>query len=154
MTDYVAFEGRIEPLIWGKATYMILRLPPEVCLTLGDAKRVEGEIADHPVNLAPVRAPVVDGAFLWAGKSLLARIGVAPGDLVEGRLRPADPDLVDPPDYVEAALRAAGLINAWRGLTAGKQRGLLYKTDTAKSGPTRAKRIAALLHLLHGANGT
>jgi len=154
VTDYVAFEGMVEPLIWGKASYTILRLPPEVCLALGDAKRVEGEIADHPVNLAQVRAPVVEGAFLWAGKSLLARIGVAPGDLVEVCLRPANPDLVDTPEDVEAALRAAGLIDAWRGLTAGKQRGLLYKVDTAKSGATRAKRIAALLNLLLGANGT
>ena len=27
MSDWVAFEGEVEPLAWGRATYTILRLP-------------------------------------------------------------------------------------------------------------------------------
>ncbi len=26
--DWVTFEGRVEPLTWGRSTYTILRLPP------------------------------------------------------------------------------------------------------------------------------
>jgi len=97
MSDYLTFEGRVEPLVWGRSTYTILRLPPEVSAKLGAARRVEGEIAYHPVNLAPTRAPVVEGPFLWAGQSLLDRPGITPGEVVEVRLRPVPDDRVDTP---------------------------------------------------------
>jgi Bacteriocin-protection, YdeI or OmpD-Associated len=143
--DYVSFEGRIEPMVWGRATYTILRLPPDVAAQLGSAKRVEGEMNEHPVNLAPTRAPVLDDPFLWAGQSLLERIGAAPGDVVEVRLRPADPDLVVVDEDIEQALRAAGVIGQWAQLTPGKQRGLLYQVGSAKTPATRQKRIASLI---------
>ncbi len=147
MTGWLAFEGRIEPLEWGRATYTILRLPADIAAVLEaqGAQRVEGEIADHPVNLGITRAPVVDGPFLWTGRSLLDRIGVEPGEALEVRLRPASPDEVDLPDDVAIALRGADLSDAWEALTPGRRRGLLHQVATAKTQPTRAKRIAALL---------
>lgn len=145
MSDWVTFEGMVETVDWGRATYTILRLPDTVAEALAGTRRVEGEIADHPVNLAITRAPVVDGPFLWAGQSLLDRVGIAPGDRVEIRLRPAPDDRVDTPPDVAAALAAAGLTARWEALTPGKRRGLLYKIDTAKTAPTRSKRIAALI---------
>jgi len=147
MSDWLTFEGQVEPLLWGRATYTILRLPPDVAdaLTAQRAKRVEGEINDHPVNLGLSRAPVVDGLFLWAGQSLLDRIGITPGEWLEVRLRPAPDDRVDVADDIAAALRAAGVSDRWEALTAGKRRGMLYQIDTAKTAPTRAKRIAALI---------
>jgi Bacteriocin-protection, YdeI or OmpD-Associated len=145
MSDYVTFDGRIEPMVWGKSTYTILRIPPAIVDALGNARRVEGDIAEHPINLAPTRAPVVEGAFLWAGQSLLDRIGIAPGDVVEVRLRPAPDDRVDLPDDVALAMRAAGVSADWDALTPGKRRGLLYKIDTAKTDVTRQKRIASLV---------
>jgi Bacteriocin-protection, YdeI or OmpD-Associated/Domain of unknown function (DUF1905) len=146
MTDYVTFDGRIVPMLWGTATYTILPVPPHVITALGATKRVEGEINDHPVNLALTRAPVMDGVFLWAGQSLLTRVGIAPGDRVEVRLRPAPDDRVDLPDDVAHALR--GVMAVWQALTPGKRRGLLYQVDTAKTAATRAKRIAKLLESL------
>lgn len=147
MSDWLTFDGRVEPVVWGRATYTILRLPPDVAhsLTALRAKRVEGEINDYPVNLALTRAPVVDGPFIWAGQSLLDRIGVTPGERLEVRLRPAPDDRVDVADDIAAALCLAGLTAAWEALTAGKRRGMLYQIDTAKTAPTRAKRIAALI---------
>jgi hypothetical protein len=142
---WVTFEGRVEPVEWGRATYTILRLPPEVAAALHPARRVEGEISDHPVNLALTRAPVVEGVFLWAGASLLDRIGIAPGEPVEVRLRPAPDDRVDIDPDVEAALREAGQTAAWEGLTPGRRRSLLYLVSTAKTAPTRARRIADLV---------
>ena len=149
-TDWVEFEGRIEPLLWGRATYTILRLPRDAAANLAarGAKRVEGEINDHPVNLGLSRAPVVDGPFLWAGQSLLDRLGVEPGEVLEVRLRPAPDDRVDTPDDIAAALRAAGVTAGWEALTPGKRRGLLYQIATAKTAPTRTKRIAALIQTL------
>lgn len=142
---YVTFDGLIEPLVWGRATYTILRLPSDVAAQLGDAKRVEGEINEHPVNLAPTRAPVIADAFLWAGQSLLDRIGATPGEVVEVRLRPADPDLVVVDDDIFAALRAAGVAEAWAQLTPGKQRGLLYQVTSAKTPATRQKRLSVMI---------
>ena len=145
MSDWVAFDGVIEPVEWGKATYTILRLPEAAVAALGATKRVEGEIAEHWVNLALSRAPVVEGVFLWAGASLLDRMGIVPGEPVEVRLRPAPDDQVDTPEDVAAALRAAGMTAVWEGLTAGKRRGMLYQIGSAKTAPTRAKRIDAMI---------
>lgn len=143
--DWIAFEARIEPMAWGRNTYTILRLPPEIVSALDGARRVEGEIGDHPVNLAVTRAPVLDDPFLWAGKAFLEAAGLEPGAPVEVRLRPADPAAVDLPDDVCAALRAAGRTADWAALTPGRRRGLLHGIGTAKRAKTRAKRIADLL---------
>lgn len=148
MSDWVTFEGRVEPLVWGRATYTILRLPDAVVAALGDTRRVEGEIAEHPVNLAFSRAPVVDGVFLWAGSMLLDRIGIVPGEPVEVRLRPAADDRVDLAPDIEAALRAGGVLERWESLTPGKRRGLLYQIGTAKTEGTRRKRILKLMEHL------
>lgn len=151
-TDWIEFEGRVEPMIWGKATYRILRLPSHVTDRLRSlgAKRVEGEINEHPVNMALSRAPVVDGVFLWAGASVLDRIGIAPGEQLDIRLRPAPDDQVDTPDDVVLAIMAEGISASWEALTPGKRRGLLYQIRTAKTANTRAKRIAALADALIG----
>ncbi len=150
MTDYVTFEGRIEAVEWGRATYTILRLPPDIAagFAMRKARRVEGEINDHPVNLALTRAPVVEGVFLWAGQSLLDRTGIEPGTPVEVRLRPAPDDAVELPDDVTAALRAAGRTGAWEVLSPGKRRGMLYQVESAKTAQTRAKRVSLLVSSL------
>ena len=148
MSDYITFTGRVETLVWGKSTYTILRLPPDVVAALHPARRVEGEVKDHPVNLALTRAPVVEGVFLWAGQSLLDRVGITPGEPVEVRLRAAPDDRVDTPDDIAAALRASGASAAWDALTPGKRRGLIYQISAAKTDATRSKRIAALIETL------
>jgi hypothetical protein len=140
---WVWFEGAVTQMPWGRATYTILPLPEDVTSALRPARRVEGEIAEHPVNLAITRAPVWPGAFLWAGQSLLDRIGIAVGERVEVRLRPAPDDRVDLAPDVATAL--AGVMAAWEALTPGKRRSLLYPIDSAKTAPTRAKRIAEMV---------
>lgn len=148
MSDWLTFEGVIEPVLWGETTYTILRLPDEVseALVAAGARRVEGEFGEHPVNLALTRAdPVGGGAFLWAGKSLLAATGLAPGEVFEVRLRPAPDDAVETPEDVARALRLAGRTARWDALTPGKRRGLLYKIATAQTEGTRQKRIAQMI---------
>lgn len=147
MSEYYDFEGQITPMEWGKSVYTILRLPDDVAnaLEAEGAKRVEGEINDHPVNLALTKAPVIDGVFLWTGKSLLSEIGISPGDHFDVRLRKADADAVDMPDDVILALRQAEASDRWNALTPGKQRGLLHTINTAKRAETRQKRIAKMI---------
>lgn len=150
MIDWVTFESEVTPMEWGRATYTVIRVPDDAVAALGATRRVEGEIAEYPVNLALTRAPAIEGVFLWAGQSLLDRIGVAPGERVELRLRPAPDDRVDTPPEVEAALRGTGLLPAWGALTPGRRRGLLHKISTARTDATREKRIAALVVELSG----
>ncbi len=147
MSGYHVFEGRIDPLEWGDVTYTVLRLPQEVtdALTEEGAKRVEGEIGDHPINLAISKAPVIEGAFLWTGKSLLVAAGLEPGESLEVRLRKADVNVVETPADVTAAIHSAGKSAAWEALTAGKRRGMLYQVSNAKRAETRAKRIQKLI---------
>jgi Bacteriocin-protection, YdeI or OmpD-Associated/Domain of unknown function (DUF1905) len=147
VTKYVTFEGRIEPLVWGNLTYTIVRLPQDIAasLTTAGAKRVEGEMAEHPVNLALSRGAGVEGVFLWAGKSLLGRTSLLVGDTIEVRLRPAPDDLVDTPEDILAALHQGDAMTQWDCMTSGKRRGLIYKISTAKTAPTRAKRVASLI---------
>ena len=145
MSDFVSFDGAVEPMEWGNSVYTVLRIPPEVLDALGPTKRVEGEINDHPVNMALTKAPVFDGVFVWAGKSVLKDIGIEPGERIEVRLRPAPDDAVDVPPDVINAIRSAGLTDAWDALTPGRKRGLLHSVNTAKRAETRIKRIAKLL---------
>ena len=146
MTDWLAFEARIEPMEWGKNTFTIVRLPDDVIEALpAGTKRIEGEFGDFPVNLALTKAPAVDGTFVYAGKTVLRDSGLQPGEVFDARIRPADPSQVDTPDDVAAALRAADRSADWAALTPGKQRGLLHLVNTAKRAETRAKRIAKLI---------
>lgn len=149
--DWITFEAAIEPMEWGRATYTILPLPPRIVAALGPTRRVEGEIGDHPVNLAITRAPVRDGPFLWTGRALLDAVGIEPGEPVEIRLRPAPDDAVDTPPDVVHALRAAEATAAWAALTPGRRRTLLHPVASARRPETRARRIGALLRALHDA---
>lgn len=148
MSDYTTFEASIISMEWGSKTYTVLPLPDEIdeSLRAQGAKRVEGELNDHPVNLALNRAPdVIAQTFLWTGRALLDQIDVAPGECFEARLRPVDPDLVEVPADVTAALRASGVSEAWDSLTAGAQRGHLHRITTAKRAETRVSRIQKLI---------
>ncbi|WP_299688796.1 YdeI/OmpD-associated family protein [uncultured Tateyamaria sp.] len=146
MTDWVVFEAQIQPMEWGKATYTIVRLPEEVTKALPKGtKRVEGEFGEFPVNLALTKAPVIDGVYVYTGKTFLRDSGLAPGDVFEARIKPADPDAVETPDDVACALRAAGHSANWAALTPGKRRSLLHLVNTAKRAETRANRIAKLI---------
>lgn len=150
MSDYHAFEARIVPMPWGDAVYTVVPLSEDVLARLGKTKRVEGEFNDHPVNLAIAKAPtdVINTPFLWAGKSLLDRVGLAPGETFEARLRPAPDDDVEVPSDLVNALRSSGLTEVWEALTPGKRRSALYPLETAKRPETRANRIAKLLDSL------
>lgn len=147
MSDWITFEATITPVEWGEKTYTVLHLPDDVaaCLNAQGARRVEGELSDHPVNLPLAKAPVINGVFLYSGKTFLCDTGLEPGAVFEARLRPADPDAVEVPADVRAAVRSAGRSADWDALTPGRQRGILHHVCAAKGAQTRAKRIAKLV---------
>ena len=147
MSDgWVYFEGVIAPMEWGKNTYTILPLPEEVVAALpAGTKRIEGEFGDFPVNLALTKAPVIDSVFVYTGKAFLRDSGLEVGMPFDARIRAVDPDLVEMPEDVMAALRAAGRSADWAALSPGQQRGRLHLVNTAKRADTRTKRIATLI---------
>lgn len=147
MDGYLHFEGHIDPLVRGRTIDTVPPLPDGVARApeARGVRRVEGEIAGYPVNLALTRAPETPQAILGTGKSLLDRRSVEPGDRVEVRLRPSPDDAVDLPDDLDTALRAAGRTAAWQALISGRHRDELYRIATAKRAETRTRRIAALL---------
>ena len=64
MTDWVAFEGVVEPVVWGKSTYTVLRLPDAAVAALGFALSVVPALWGFiMVNGDPANAAV----NLWAG---------------------------------------------------------------------------------------
>ena len=147
MSDsWVCFDGVIEPMAWGRNTYTILRLPDAVIDALPKGtKRIEGEFGEFPINLALTKAPVIDAVFVYTGKTFLRDSGLVVGAPFEARVRAVDPDLVEMPEDVTAALPAAGRSADWAKLTPGQQRGKLHLVNTAKRADTRAKRIATLI---------
>lgn len=141
------FDALVEPVHWGRSRYTVIRLPAAL---VADAerqgtRRVAGDIDGTAVNLAVTTAPVVDGPFVYAGASVLRRIGVRAGDPVTCRLAPADPDDVPLADDVRDALVAADLLGAWDALTPATRRRRLYAVDSGASAATRAKRLAELV---------
>jgi hypothetical protein len=128
-----AFEALIEPVQWGRSTYTVIRIPEVLADAAREAgtRRVEGTIDGADVNLAVTRAPVVDGPFLWAGRSLLRRIGVDAGAVVECRLRPAHEEDVLLPEDVAERLADAGVLQRWEGLPPADRRRRLYPVESA-----------------------
>lgn len=142
-----AFDAIVEAVAWGRSTYTLLRIPQPLAEAAREAgtRRVEGTIDGAPVNLAITRAPVVDQPFVWAGRSLLRRLGADAGAVVECRLRPVDDDVVLLPADVAAALADAGVLERWESSPPAERRRRLYPIESAARPETRAKRIEALV---------
>ena len=144
----MTFTGQIVPMTWGNSAYTVLPVPAEIVAALGPTKRVEGEINEHPINLALTKAPALEDVFLWTGKTLLDRAQLKPGEHLEVRLKAVDSDVVEVPPDLRNALRSAGVTGAWDAQSAGKRRNQVHLIETAKRSETRAKRISKLLTAL------
>ena len=73
-----------------------------------------------------------------------ASVGI--GDWVEMRFKIADQDAVDIPEGLLEALKAdADFRLAWNELTPGKKRGLSHHYASAKTDPTRLKRLNEIM---------
>ena len=150
MDDWIDFEAQIVPMPWGKSVFTVLPIPGSIANRLNEmkAKRVEIELNDVPLNLALTKSPVIPQTFVYTGKSVLKEVGIEPGEIIDVRLRVADPDEVDEPSDVIIALRDAGVLDHWKQLTPGKKRGHLHQVVSAKRAETRTNRIAKLVALL------
>jgi hypothetical protein len=146
------FAGLVEAVTWGRSVYTVIRLPGGLVEDAQSAgtRRVEGTVDGVVVNLAVTRAPVVDQPFVWAGRSLLRRVGAEAGAVVECRLRPVDDDVVPTPADVAALLGESGMLHRWESLPPTERRSRLYPIESAARPATRARRIDALIDGLDG----
>lgn len=144
---WALFEAPLEALPWGRNTYTVVFIPPVLseAAAAQDTRRVEGTMNGTPVNLGLNRAGVTTQSFVYAGKSLQRRLRVRAGDVVDCRLRPADPDEVPVPADVDRALAEAGCRDAFDQLRPAQRRRLLAAVGFAAGDATRSSRIAELV---------
>lgn len=145
--DWVEFDALVEPLVWGRSVYTVMRLEPslEAAARAQRTRRVEGTVEDVVVNVGVNRADVIPDAFAYVGKGLQRRLGVAAGDVVRCRLRPADPDHVALPPDVRAALDDSARMQTFEARSAAERRRLLQPIEEAARPATRRRRIEALV---------
>ena len=143
----MVFGAPLEPLPWGRNVYTVVRMPAELSEAAREqgTRRVEGTINGRPVNLGLNRADVTAQAFAYAGKALQRRLGAQAGDVVDCRLRPADPEEVPVPGDIADALADAGSRAAFDRLRPAQRRRLLAAVDGAASAATRSSRIHDLV---------
>ena len=147
------FEIEIARHDVGSYGYTVVYLPPALAaeLAAGGAARLRarGEVDDVPFAGAWQRSH--GRWFLMLSKELLRTAGRAVGDRVEVRFRLDDPEAVDVPAELAAAVAEnARARRAWDELTAGRRRGLSHHVNSAKSAATRAARVADVIAGLLG----
>jgi hypothetical protein len=149
--DYYAFEGPIERHGVGRSRviwYNVLFLPPDLDASLPKPARplrIDGEIADLPV--AGAWMPAGDGRrYFMVSPRILRAAELHVGQSVEMRFRLDDPNRVDVPDALTAALaRSDAARVAFEAMTPGRRRALCHYVAEARTVPTEIRRIADVL---------
>jgi hypothetical protein len=149
-SHWISFDGQIEIMIWGEKVYTVLKIPEDVLRTTDQfsSKRVDLEIRDFSYNLALTRAPIFDGVFLYFGKDKLNETNLSVGDIAEFRLRASDPNIVEIPAELQAALILNDAEKLWNELSPGTRRTKLQPILKAKQQTTKGRRIHALIQSL------
>lgn len=147
------FEGPIVHHDLGGMIYTAIFLPVDLAAMLpfsGSSRlRATGEVND--VAFAAAWQPSRGRWYMMLSKPLLREAGLAVGDVASVRFRVEPPDQVDAqPDIERMLARDAALANAWAALTPGRRRGWTHRVASAKTSPTRLKRVGELATALSG----
>lgn len=147
-----AFEGAVVHHDLGGMIYAAIFLPDDLAAELpfdGPRLRATGEVND--VAFAAAWQPSRGRWYMMLSKKLLRDAGLTVGDVAEVRFRVEPTDQVDAHPDIERALDADdALRRAWDALTPGKRRGWTHRVGSAKTAPTRLKRLAELTTALSG----
>ncbi len=147
------FEAQIVHHDLGTYRYTVVFLDDEIAASLPfhdqPRLRISGELADVPLKGA--WQPSRGRWYLMLGKPLLKAANKGVGDTVEVRFRLEDPDILDMPAALSAALDAAPAQRAVFDLqTIGKQRALCHRVASARTGDTTIRRVAEVMDALSG----
>ena len=142
-----AFETQIVSHHVGLYDYTVVFLAPDLISELPLKQyprlRISGEIGNIPIEAA--WQPVRGRWFLMLSKQLMRDGGFSIGDTVEVRFLVVDQDAVDVPNELADLLATNASVRvAWDKLSAGKRRALAHRVSSAKTAPTRARRIAEI----------
>jgi uncharacterized protein YdeI (YjbR/CyaY-like superfamily) len=134
--DYLAYELQVEELLcWGWIDSVTRALDADRSMILIAPRKVKS--AWSALNKAHVDRAIASGAMTPAG---LAKVEAAKAGGQWDFLN--DVDALIAPDDLLAALGAAGQGAFWEAIPRSVKRGTLEWIKTAKTGPTRAARIA------------
>ena len=105
---------------------------------------MQGAINGIPFNLAP--RPLADGSrYLTIGNSLRKELKIKLGDPVVVEFVLVDPDLLEVPQELQAALDFdEDALRFWQQYSTGLQRSLVHYINSAKSTETKIKRALEL----------
>lgn len=146
------FEGTVVHHDLGGMIYTAIFLPDELAAELpfdGARLRATGEVND--VAFAAAWQPSRGRRYMMLSKKLLRDAGLTVGDVAEVRFRVEPTDQVDLHPDIERALDAdAALRRAWDRLAPGKRRGWTHRIASAKTAPTRLRRLDELTNALSG----
>jgi hypothetical protein len=137
----------------GTYHYTVVYLAPELVAEmpfhLSPRLRIEADVSGVPVKGA--WQPAQGRWYLMLPKAPLKAAGLGVGSAVEVSFRLTPQDAVDTPPELARLLDAQPAVRAfWQGLSAGKQRALAHLVASAKTEPTRAKRLAQVQAIAGG----
>jgi hypothetical protein len=133
--------------------YTVVWLPEKVAaelpLDVHPRLRVHAVVGEVPVDGA--FQPSGGRWYLMLSKPLLKQAALRLGDRTEVRFSLADPDAVDVPDALQAALSGRKkAAKAFAALSAGKKRALCHHVASAKRAPTQQRRVDDVISVLTG----
>lgn len=150
--DY-AFFGVLTAHKLGAYTYKVIRLPAELRekppFAGQNRLRFEGELGDLPLSGA-WQSDGQGGLYAMVSPKLMKALGIALGAELELRFNLVSENEIELSEELADALEAdEAAAEAWAALTPGRQRGLAYLVASAKTEPTRRKRVALVVAGLH-----
>lgn len=148
------FEAEVVHHDLGTMRYTVVFLDEDIAATLpfdGNPRlRFTGEVGEAPI--AAAWQPVRGRWYAMLSKSLLRQAGLVVGDRTTVRFRVEPADAVDRVTELEAVLaERPELRTAWDALTPGMRRGQTHRLLSAKTPPTRLKRLGEIVAALTGA---
>lgn len=139
------FTALVECLYPGTKFYGVFA-PYDVAEVHGSKKvRIVGEMMGEPIELA-FNKFVDRGYYLYVNQKLMKQHGLALGDKVHVRYQVDDPNRVDIPEELAAALALEeGALAVYEQLTPGRRRGMGYYIRSAKNPELRIQKSLELV---------
>lgn len=145
------FAAPIAEYDFGRMAYHVVYLPKDLQTVLDTANnprlRIRGEIDGF--DIAAAIMPSSAGPYVMCSKRIQKQIGKSLGDMVDVRFGLDNPDAVDVPAELQDALADDPYArDVWDSWTPGKKRGFAHRIHSAKTAPTRHKRVAEVMAVL------
>lgn len=146
--------AEIEALDFGRYHYEVVWLTEGLAAALPldefPRLRIAGEI--EGMDFSGACMPSGGRYYLMVPKAIRVKQSLSLGDRITVRFGVDDQDRVDlPPELAATLAEQDEVAELWRGLTPGAQRGFAHRIASAKTAPTRQRRVEEVIgHILDG----